>query len=296
MQPATVETLARRGAAVSMALLDLDPKRAAAIRMLTAAGVPVTGWLILTETDGYWLNADNADQALARWQAVHAWAETNALALPTIGLDVEPPHDDTVALVRAPVATAWRLLRRRRPLAQVATAQAAYAHLRRAIAATGRQVEVYQVPLLADERAVGSRVLARTLGLVDVAADRTVWMLYRSALPPPWGPGLVDAYGSGAHAIAVGITGGGVRSLEPAFATRELDLAATLDELRRAAQHCDDLYVFSLEGCVHRDNLAAICAATVHERPTCTALLATSLVQCGRAALRLGLRIADRMP
>lgn len=296
LQPATVGTLARRGAAVSMALLDLDPERAAAILALTAAGVPVTGWLVLPEADGYWLNADNADQALTRWQAVQAWAETNGLALPTIGLDVEPPHDDTVALVRAPVATAWRLLRRRRPLAQVATAQAAYAHLSRAIAATGREVEAYQVPLLADERAVACRVLARTLGLIDVAADRDVWMLYRSALPRPWGPGLVGAYGAGTRAIAVGITGGGVRSLQPAFVARELDLAATLDELRRAAQHCDDLYVFSLEGCVRRGMLTAICAATLQERPARTSLLATGLVHCGRAAFRMGLRIADRLP
>lgn len=296
VQPGVVDLLANRRAAVAMALVDLSPDRAEAVRALEAAGVPVTAWLVLPESEGYWLNADNAERAHAQWLAVLAWGQQHGLTLRTVGLDIEPPHDDTVALVRAPLATAVRLFSRRRAAAQVGVAQMSYATLVAAIQSTGRTVETYQVPLLADERQAATQVLARSLGLVDVRADREVWMLYRSALPQPWGPGLVDAYGPGARAIAIGITGGGVRSLQASFSARELNGAATVLELRRAARFADDLYVFSLEGCVRRGILGQVCAADLRAGPSQTAVLSGTLGRIGRLGFQLGLRLANRLP
>ncbi|MBM4345728.1 MAG: hypothetical protein FJ100_20330 [Deltaproteobacteria bacterium] len=295
VQPAVLETLARRGAAISMALLDLGVERAAAIRAFEAAGIAVTAWVVLDEAQGYWLNSDNADCAAARWHAVRQWSSAHGLAVATVGLDIEPPHDDTVALVRTPALAAARMLRRSRSPEQVSAAQVAYAQLVDAIRASGRTVEAYHVPLLADERRAGTVALRRSLGLVDLAVDREVWMLYRSALPAPWGAGLVSGYGPGTRAIGVGITGGGMRSLQPTFARRELDATAAIDELRRAARFCDDLYVFSLEGCVRRGALAALCAADLRGQPRQAERLSTAWVRGARFALRAGLRVADRL-
>lgn len=298
VQPAVIEVLARRGCRVSMAMIDLGAERAQVIRALEGAGVPVTAWLVLPKEQGYWLNADNAAQAAQQLAEIEAFAQGNSLQLHAVGFDIEPPHDDTVALVAQPARTAWRLWRHRRSLSQVEQAQRQYRQLAAQVAATGRRTEAYHIPLLYDERAAGAQACQRALGIVDVAAGTEVAMLYRSALPPPWGPGLVHAYGPDAQAIAVGITGGGVQSLEPTFADRELDLAMTVAELRAAAYYTQQLYVFSLEGCVRRAMLAELCAADLSPDPRgrhAWPVLATKALRRGLASsLRVG-RLAEQL-
>lgn len=255
-RPEVLEFLSRGGHAVSMGLLDLTPARAAVVRELEAAGIPVTAWLLLEVADGYWLNADNPDRARARYHETMAWAAREGLRLQRIGLDIEFPRADAELLMRDPRRGLLALLRRRRPAAQVTRAERAYVALVDEIHAGGRSVESYHLPHLLDERLARSTLLRRTLGLVDVPADAEVFMLYASYL----GRTGARAYFADARYIALGVTGGGVNAGTPEELRRLLSWDRLGEELLAAAAHTSEIYVFSLEGCVEQDMLARIAA------------------------------------
>lgn len=289
--PELIPLLAAHGCGVAMALIDLSAERAGIVRALTDAGVPVTAWLVLDELDGYWLTLDNVQLARDRWRQIRAWAQRERLQFARIGLDIEAPHDDAVGLVEAPLLTIARLVWLRRTRQQWREAMADLHRLVREIREDSGEIETYQFPFIADERAARSTLLQRVLGVADVRVDREVLMLYRSALPAPWGDTLIDAYGARAQAIAVGITGGGVAALEANFAPRQLDLQATLDELARARRHTRQLYVFSLEGCVTQGWLAELLRAELPKPLSAQGLARTRL---GRMLARVVLG-ADRL-
>lgn len=292
LTPAVLRTLERRGAALVVGLLDLSDRRAATLARAQQAGVTISAWLLLDHADGYWLTLDNAAAALRRWREVHAWMLRHQLQFRRVGLDIEVPHPHAVALVQRPLATSVAWVRQRRSAEQLHRGQDAYAALIQEIQAAGIEVETYQIPLVADERRAGTTILRRASGIVDVRADREVLMLYRSAVPALMADGLIHAYGRDAGAIAVGITGGGVRSLQPQFASRELDLAALQRELRAAALYSDHLYVFSLEGCVQRAALEAICDTQLRDAAPSTRARLGHLPAVGvRAALQTLLRL-----
>lgn len=286
LTPAVLATLRRRGAGLAVGLLDLSERRAATLARAEQVGVAITAWLLLSEADGYWLTLDNAAAARERWLETHQWIKRFRLQIRTVGLDIEVPHHRAVGLVQRPVATSVELVQHRRSAAHLAQAQADYTQLIQEIRQVGMEVETYQIPLLADERRAGTTILQRASGIVDVQGDREVLMLYHSAVPKPMAAGLIHAYGRDAQAIAVGITGGGVRSLQAEFADRELDLAALRRELTTAALYSDHLYVFSLEGCVRRGMLEAICGDDLR-RPAPRALALDHLAAKGaRVALQ----------
>lgn len=247
-RPEVTPFLTENGCAVSMGLLDLSAERAACVRQVEAAGVPVTAWLLLEVADGYWLNADNADVALARWRETRDWAEREGLRLERVGLDVEFPRSESQGVLRDRRAAVLGMFRRRRPRAQVERAEGDYAALVEEIHATGRRVESYHFPHLLDERAAGSTLLRRSLGLVDVAVDDDVFMLYATYL----GTAGARAYFPDAPCIALGVTGGGVNANEPEARSRHLRWDELEPELRAAAEHTGEVYVFSLEGCVEK--------------------------------------------
>ncbi len=286
-----IPLLAQHGCGVAMALIDLSPQRAAVIRQLTDAGVPVTAWLVLDEMDGYWLTLDNVQLARDRWRQIRAWRVAQKLQFARVGLDIEAPHDDAVALVETPFLTVARLTWLRRTRREWREALLDLRLLVQEIRVDVAEIETYQFPFIADERAARSTLLQRILGVADMRADREVLMLYRSTLPEPWGAALVDAYGDQAEAIAIGITGGGVAALEEAFAPRQLDLASTLHELARARAYTDRLYVFSLEGCVAQGWLIDLLAA---ELPKPAQVQAVVRTRAGRWLART-LLAADRV-
>ncbi len=247
-RPEVVPFLAGGGHAVSMGLLDLSPRRAEIVRRLESQGVAVTGWLLLDVAEGYWLNADNPGPARSRWRATRDWAEREGLRLHRIGLDVEFPRSESQRVLHDQRGAWLSMLRRRRPREQVRAAEAAYAELVDEIHASGRQAEAYHFPHLLDERAVGSSLLRRALGLVELPADFEVFMLYSTYL----GHAAARSYFADAPGIALGVTGGGVNASEPEARRRHLEWDALEADLRAAAPHRRPLYVFSLEGCVWR--------------------------------------------
>ncbi len=253
-QPGVMEFLIHGRHAVSMGLLDLTPARGAIVRQLEAAGVPVTAWLLLDVADGYWLNADNPDRARARYDETIEWAGREGVRLHRVGLDIEFPRADADLVAREPRRGLLTLLRRRRSAAQVAAAERAYAALVEAIRVGGRSVESYHFPHLLDERLARSTLLRRTLGLVDVPADAEVFMLYSSYL----GRAGARAYFADAACIALGVTGGGVNAGKPEELPRLLPWERLETELLAAAAYSNELYVFSLEGCVEQHMLDRI--------------------------------------
>ena len=243
---------------------------------------------MLPHADGYWLTADNAAAAARRHAEVRDWLRDHGLGVTTIGLDIEMPHDDQAELVHRTGPALWRLWRGRRAVAVVEQAARDYASLVAQVRADGFRVETYHFPFALDERDADSRLFQRVLGTVDVRGDCDVLMLYRSVLPEPWGRLLVDGVGPGADAIAVGITGGGVASLAPAFEGRLLDRTALLQELARARRFTPRLYVFSLEGCADQPGL--LDALATAELPEIQPDAWAPAAKVGRSVLRLALR------
>jgi hypothetical protein len=282
-----LEGLERAGDALSVAMLDLSVERRDALRAAAARGIPLTAWLVVDVADGYWMTADNVHLVHRRYRELRAWARVQGLPFVAVGLDLEPPHADVQAIVDQGRSALLGLLSLRRSHRALRHAAEQCTALVDEIRADGYRIETYQYPLVLDERRARSTLLQRTLGMVDVRADRDVLMLYASVLPAPLGDALIDAYPD-AEAIAVGVTGGGVSFLQRLLAPRELDLERLLLNLRRARRYSDELYVFSLEGCVASGTFEALCVADLT-----AAVPASRLAPVGgalRAALRLALR------
>jgi hypothetical protein len=242
-----IDDLLALGARVALMCSDFSDERAAIVRRLNAAGVPIVGIPLLPLAEGYYFTADNADPAKECYQEFAAWTRRHELAWDGVGLDIEPDARIYLQIMNG----SWglvpmlvpRLLDRTRPT----RSRTAYRALVDQIRADGWQVENYQFPLIADERQAGSTVLQR-LALVDVDTDREVWMLYSSFMRA-LGPGLIWAYGPEAAAIAVGTTGGGPdipgSPQMPSLSWEEL-----ARDLRLARHFCDQILIHSLEGCV----------------------------------------------
>lgn len=266
-----VEAIARDGVcaqlqagsiAVSMAMLDLSDARAQVIADLEARGIDVTAWLLLDESDGYWLNADNADQATARYRELAAFAADHGLRLPRVGLDIEPPKTDLDALMTDGLPALVRMIRSRRSKEHIRSAEVAYAALSAAIADSGRAVESYCVPAIADEVQAGTTLLRRILGIVDVPGSAQVPMAYSTYFGAP----LASSYLRSSRMPAIGITGGGVFAERDA--PRALDWPTVRSQLDwAAAWGAERIYVFSLEGCVASGMLSNLAEWRPEPRP-----------------------------
>ncbi|WP_257455246.1 hypothetical protein [Archangium lipolyticum] len=254
--PAVVEHLLALRASVSLGVLDLGPERAAVVRRLNEAGVPVIAWQLLPKAEGYWFHLGNAPQAEARYEAFRAWTAGHCLRWDGVGLDIEPDIHD----MRRLLASRWRLLPALLPRlgrgGQLREARARYGALMARIRADGYRVDSYQLPLIVDERRAGSTLLQRLGGVLDLEADREVLMLY-SSFVRPHGPALAWSYGPDARSIGVGVTGGGV-DVPGLIEVPPLDWEEFTRDLRLARRWTEDLHVFSLEGCVRQGFLARL--------------------------------------
>jgi hypothetical protein len=252
--PSTIETLRALGAGISLGILDLTPERADVVLRLNEAAIPLVAWLLLPREQGYWFNSDNAPQALERYAAFRAWTRQGGLRWTGVGLDIEPDirrmqrarwGDRTLLLDLGRRALDGQRLRRARQL---------YWGLVEHVRADGYRAESYQFPFIVDERRAWSSFLQRTAGLVDIPVDREVLMLYSSFFRP-LGDAMVWSYAPHAGAVAIGSTGGGV---ELAEGVPPLSWEEFARDLRLAARWSDEVYVFSLEGCVRQGYLGRL--------------------------------------
>lgn len=249
-RPDLVDDLRAMNAGISLGLIDLSPERADVVQRLNRAGIPVTAWLLLPREAGYWFNLDNAAAARARYENFRRWTADHGLSWARVGLDIETDIREVERQESAPWAALLSQLGRAIQGERLRQGLAQYRDLLAQIQADGYFVESYQTPPIVDERLAGSTLLQRLFGLVDLAVDREVLMLYTSLLGGR--TGMLWSYAADSQAIAVGSTGGGVDTL-PKLGWDELARDLLL-------AHCwtDELYIFSLEGCVQRDYLARL--------------------------------------
>lgn len=237
-------------AQVSLSIQDFSSERAEIVRRLNVNGIPVIAWQLLPVEQGYWYNMGNAHHAETGYHEFLAWTSEHKLQWAALGVDIEPDMAEFQQLLKHPLKLAPALLRRltqRKPHDDAGKAyHSLIMHMRR----DGYAVHSYEFMFMEDDRRAGSCLLGRMLGVAEVPANKRVLMLYSSFFRP-YGVPVLCNYACNASAVAVGITGGGVEleglSEKPPLSWEELSR-----DLRLAASHCQDIHIFSLEGCVEQ--------------------------------------------
>jgi hypothetical protein len=247
-KPEVIQQLKTLKADISLGLLDLSAERAQVVQKLNQEGIPVTAWLLLPVEQGYWFNLDNARMAINRYSAFKSWSAENDLHWKHIGLDIEPDIRLIQETLRNGLIGAKKLLPKILNSSRVRKAISDYRSLISEIRLDGYWIESYQLPFIVDERKANSIVLQRLAGLVDLEVDREVLMLYTSFLRP-YGAGLLWEYAREGGGVGVGNTGGGVK-MEGFQEPQYLQWVELQRDLLLSRQHTENIYVFSLEGCV----------------------------------------------
>lgn len=276
-------------AGLSLGILDLSPERANVIKKLNRLDIPVTAWLLLPEEQGYWFNLGNYTEAAARYQEFKAWSEQNQLQWAAVGLDIEADINEMKEFANERGAVIQKALKRLKDTKAYRTAKTAYTALVAQIHADGYMVESYHFPLIEDDRDAGSTVVQRAAGLVDVAVDREVLMLYSSFFRPH-GHEILWSYAQKAQAVGIGNTGGGIQAgaLENVPYLTWDEFATDLRLARRSGK---PIYVFSLEGCVNQGFLPRL---VTFDWQVEVPLPTTALVSAGRSSLHGLLWLLER--
>jgi hypothetical protein len=237
-------------AGLSLGILDFSAERAQVVRMLNQAGIPMVAWLLLPVDQGYWFHQENASQAVACYRTFKTWTDRYGLIWDGIGLDIEPD----IREMRRWMSDKWHLvtsmLRKTFDWKLFRNARRIYRYLIDEIHADGYRVDVYQFPFIVDERKAESTLMQRATGIIDLPADREVLLLY-SSFARPHGAGFVWSYAPEAKAIGIGITNPGVE-MGMAAESYPLSWEELERDLRLAWHWTDDLFIYSLEGCVKR--------------------------------------------
>lgn len=284
--PNLIEQLQAADARLSLALPNLTPARAEAVRRLNKHNIPVVAWLLLPPATGYWFNADNLAAAAQRYSNFHRWSQQKRLKWAGIGLNFQPHLKESAFLRTHPLLTPLRLFHPQR----IERAQVGYHTLVSQMQADGYLVESYIFPFIADERHARSKMLRALTGLVDVRVNCEVMMLYSTHLSHRDGSSLW-AYGPDAQAIAVGITAEGpfrtARDPRPLLGRRELER-----DLRLASRWTNDIFIFDLPGC-HRLGILSDLAGFDWQMPA-TPPPGQAGAQRIRQLLQLGLWLGSR--
>jgi hypothetical protein len=274
--PSLFEDLTALQASISLGILDLSQARANVVRQLNERGIPVIAWLLLPEEQGYWFNLDNAPQAKAFYQDFVEWTREHELRWAGVGFDIEPDIRELQQMSENWWQLLPRVFRRIFDRGRLRRGQQAYSDLVRQVQLDGYLVDSYQFPVMLDERMIGSSLIQKVASLVDIRVDREVLMIFTSALRP-YGPGVLWNYArecstlepgiktrrarrrarfAGTPAIGVGSTGGG---MDIDFVDkRPLEWLEFARDLRYAWHWCNDIYIFSLEGCLQHGYLARL--------------------------------------
>jgi hypothetical protein len=255
------------------------------VRRLNEAGIPVVAWILLPEDQGYWPNAANVREVAARYDQIRAWSAENGLRWAAVALDVEPDQREIRRLIADWRSAMPTVLQRVFSPSSVVGAVKEYRDLVARFRADGYSVDSYVLPFVVDDRKVGSTLLQRVGGIVDVPADREVPMLYSSFVGSA-GPGILWSYAPDFRSVAVGSTGGGVQiaGADKLF----LDWEGFSRDLRLARRWTEDVHVFSLEGCVRQgflERLLTLDWSAPVQPPTEMAAKVEGYRRCLRAVL-----------
>lgn len=253
---AVIDDLVALKAGVSLGILDLSKQRAEVVQKLNVAGISVIAWILLPNSEGYWFNANNSAQAVARYAAFKTWTAENGLRWDGLGIDIEPDMREIQQIAEDRSKLPSLILGRLFDNERVHKAQAEYIALVGQMRADGYRVESYHIPFIVDERRAGATLLQRVTGLIDVPVDREVLMLYTSFMKSI-GAGILWSYAPDAGIIGIGNTGGGVE-IGGASKIPPLTWIDFKRDLLLAKQIGKDAHIFSLEGCVRQGFLTRL--------------------------------------
>jgi hypothetical protein len=288
--PALVADLKALGAGVALSTEDLSPARAAVVRRLLDAGIPMTAWIVLPKEQGYYVNAGNAPQTAARFAEFDRWTRENGLHWEAVGLDIEPTLQEYSTLTGRGLASL--AIRRAFDWERVRQAQHEYQALVHRMRERGYRVQTHQLSFIADERKAGSTLLQRIFGIVDVRGDEEVLMLYTS-LSEPLGAALIWAYGSEAQIVAVGSTNlSGDAALDARYPPLTWEKFSR--DLRVARHFSHVVGIYSLEGCVRYGFMPRLVSMDWNEPvmiPAASVKQATGFRTIVRIALWVGSRL-----
>lgn len=145
-EPTVIEHVRALEAGICVGVMDLSVERAAVLRRLSEAGIPLTAWLLLPEDQGYWFNVNNYREAVARYAAFQEWTAEHGLTWRAIGLDIEFDMRDLRAVLADRRQLARVMLRNLFNHQQRRRAVATYHALAERIRADGYQTESYILP------------------------------------------------------------------------------------------------------------------------------------------------------
>ncbi len=246
-----INDLKALNAAISLGIPDLSPERAGMVRRLNQAGIPMIAWLLLPKEQGYWLNVDNAPNAVSRYDEFRRWTVDQGLQWEAIGLDIEPDFNQLHGVMRSTWKLAPLFLRRSVNFRSLRRARSLYKQLVARIHSDGYRVDSYQLPFIVDDRKAHSAFIQRATGIVDIPTDREVLMLYTS-FARPYGVGALWSYAPDTDSFGLGSAGGGVEIDPTLIDTKPLEWDELARDLRLAYAWGDDIHIFSLEGCVRQ--------------------------------------------
>lgn len=279
-----IENLKVLNARISLGILDFSTERVEVVKKLNEFSIPVIAWLLLPEEQGYWLNSSNLGAAFDRYQNFLNWTQENSLSWSGVGLDIEPNINELKDVLKNRKKIFPLLFDKYKKRNQLQRAERGYQFLVNQIQSDGYFVESYQIPIIEDERRSNSYLIRRISGLVDIQVNREVWMLYSSMLRPH-GKGILGSYAPDAEAIGIGITGGGVELDLDNFSGEPLSWKELARDLRLAWRWCDDVYLFSLEGCVEQNFLEELTTFS-WDQPLILPLTETTRIDRWRGILR----------
>jgi hypothetical protein len=251
-----IPALQNLNACLSLGVLDFSPQRAEIVKRLNQAGIPVTAWILLPKELGYWSNIGNGIETTHRYDQFKEWTIEHGLRWSAVGLDIEPD----IHLIQEGMSSSWSIfissLKQFARFGRFSKAQNIFKELVARIKSDGFVLESYQFPLIVDDRMAKSTLVQRFLGILTIDSDREVLMLYSSFLGEN-SAGVIWSYGKDSRSIAVGSTGGGVELPKPIAVLSWEDFER---DLLLAWRWSNDIYIFSLEGCIQQGFLEKLLA------------------------------------
>ncbi len=282
---AVISSLQNLHAGMGVAIDDLSPERAEGVRRLNDAGIPVVAGLSLPGDEGYYMNADNAAEADARFTAFQQWTEQYGLHWSAVGLDIEPDIRKFDELQSHRLRLAGQLIAGYFEFGRVRRAKEAYTALIRRIQAQGYKVYTFQLPLIVADRRAHSTLFERLLGIVDVRGDDEAVMIF-SGFNRSVGAAMIWALGPDTQSITIGC---GTLNGTP----------LSWDEFSRdviVAGHFSKIVgVYNLEGCTQLGYLSRLETMDWRESVTLSAQSLASAERFERLA-RIGLWVAEYLP
>ncbi|MBE9527008.1 MAG: hypothetical protein IME94_08545 [Proteobacteria bacterium] len=248
-EPCLIEQLQTLGATISLGIVDFSDERAHVVHQLNKNGIPVIAWQLLSIEQGYWYNMSNADQAISGYEEFLEWTNKHNLHWAGLGVDIEPDISELQDLLTNKLRIIPVLFKRIFRKKHYDDACKIYHALVTKMQNDHYTVDSYEFLFMDDDRKAGSCLLGRMLGVTEVPANRRVLMLYSSFFRP-YGTAVLCNYACGADSVAVGSTGGGVELHGMNHTPMNWDELSR--DLKLARRYCDDIHIFSLEGCVEQ--------------------------------------------